>query len=104
VEQQRKKSLVEGLELLRSTLYEFYGTLNEIAKGLKPAAIIEKPEALVLYEQIKSTGVLLCAGGLLDQPYIFMMEYAVCSEVDTVFSALRIRSASPPQDHQKEGA
>jgi hypothetical protein len=104
VEQQRKKSLVEGLELLRSTLYEYYGTLNEIAKGLKPAVIIEKPEALVLYEQIKSTGVLLCAGGLLDQPYIFMMEYAVCSEVDTVFTAVRNRNANLSKEIQKEGA
>jgi hypothetical protein len=104
MEQQRKKSLVEGLELLRSTLYEFYGTLNEIAKGLKPAVIVEKPEALVLYEQIKSTGVLLCAGGLLEQPYIFMMEYAVCSEVDTVFTVIRDRNANPPKDIQKEGS
>ncbi len=89
---------------MRSTLYEFYGTLNEIAKGLKPAVVIEKPEALVLYEQIKSTGVLLCAGGLLEQPWIFMMEYAVCSEVDTVFTALRNRNAKPSKETQKEGS
>ena len=89
---------------MRSTLYEYYGTLNEIAKGLKPAVIIEKPEALVLYEQIKSTGVLLSAGELLDQPYIFMMEYAVCSEVETVFTAVRNRNANKQKDLQKEGA
>jgi len=89
---------------LRSTLYEFYGTLNEIAKGLKPSVIVEKPEALVLYEQIKSTGVLLCAGGLLEQPYIFMMEYAVCSEVDTIFTVIRNRNANPPKEIQKEGS
>ncbi|NLF50333.1 MAG: hypothetical protein GX577_04290 [Leptolinea sp.] len=89
---------------MRSTLYEFYGTLNEIAKGLKPEVVIEKPEALVLYEQIKSTGVLLCAGGLLEQPWIFMMEYAVCSEVDAVFATLRNRNAKPPNEIQKEGS
>ena len=89
---------------MRSTLYEYFGTLNEIAKGLKPTVVVEKPEALVLYEQIKSTGVLLCAGGLLEQPYIFMMEYAVCSEVDTVFTALRNRNVNSSKEIQKEGS
>lgn len=86
---QRKKILKEGLDKLRTTLYDFYGYLNEITEGVKPTDSVEKPEALVLYEQIKSTGLFLNAGGLLEQPYIFMMEYAICSEVTSVFDALR---------------
>jgi len=65
---------------------------------LKPSLVIEKPDALVLYEQIKSTGVLLNAGGLLDQPYVFMLEYAICAEVDMTFAAIKKHN-----EQQEEG-
>jgi hypothetical protein len=46
---------------------------------------------------MQSTGRLLVEGGLLDQPYIFMREYKVCSDLITLFDALRkINQQSPP--------
>jgi len=96
----RKKILKEGLDKLRTTLYNFYGYLNEITEGVKPTEVVEKPEALVLYEQIKSTGLFLYAGGLLEQPYIFMMEYAVCSEVTSVFDAMRKKKENTGKGNQ----
>jgi hypothetical protein len=48
--------------------------------GLKPESVPEKPDALRLYDQCKSTGLPLVAGGLLDQPHIWLMEYEACDQ------------------------
>lgn len=36
-----------------------------------------KPDELVVYELIQSTGLPLIAGGLVDQPHIWMMMWEV---------------------------
>jgi hypothetical protein len=55
------------------------GQQNEIAAGAaspKPEDRIQKPEPLIRYEMAKSLGVPYVAGGLMDQPYIWMQEHA----------------------------
>lgn len=54
----------------------------------QPAEPIEKPDALVLTQQMLSTGKLLLEGGLLDQPHIFMREYKICVDLMEVYAAL----------------
>lgn len=68
-------------------------------KGDKPEPV-PKPEALVFFEQIKSSGHLLFEGGLLDQPYITMMELRVCEEVVDVFEQIDARNRAQEAQRQ----
>lgn len=74
-------SALEGeLQKLAEDIDEYRGALNEVRLGARSAAKLpEKPEVLILYEQIKELGIPLVDGGLIDQPHIFMEQYAVCA-------------------------
>jgi hypothetical protein len=63
-------------------LLDYYGQGNEIRANIKinPEDVIEKPEALVRYEQSKDLGIPYVAGGVLDQPYIWMQEHGVIQQ------------------------
>lgn len=71
---------------LENDLVEYYSTLNEIKAGLntQPA---EKPYELLLYEQINDMRIPLVAGGLMDQPHIWLLQYAVVRNVKALFEA-----------------
>ena len=51
--------------------------------GMKVTQPIEKPEALILYEQVTSFGLPLVSGGIMDQPHIWLQEYYVVYEEKT---------------------
>ncbi len=67
------------MEELRSELWDYYGQQNEIRAGVKPKPeeYIPRPEALRRYDMAKSLGVPYVAGGLEDQPYLWMQEHGV---------------------------
>ena len=65
---------------------DYFGTINELKHGLE-ASLPSKPEALILYEQIKEFGVPVVHGGIMDQPWIFMQEYKI---VDNVVKQMEI--------------
>ncbi len=77
------------LDRLRNEIRNYCGALNEIEMGLKPNPMPEKPEALVLFEQCNKMGIPLVAGGIRDQPHIWLMEYAVCAQEYELWNALR---------------
>lgn len=77
------------LEELREEIRNYYGALNERAMGLKPSGNFEKPEALVRYEQCKDMGIPLIQGGVMDQPHIWLKEWAICAQETQVFESLR---------------
>lgn len=79
--------VAEQLEALREEIRDYYGALNEIKAGLHPT-IPEKPTALRLYEQCKEMGISLVAGGLLDQPHIWLREYAICLQETQLWQAM----------------
>jgi len=56
--------------------------------GVKPSIKIEKPEALMLLEQCRAMDLPLISGGLLDQPHIWVMEVAVCTQEEQRFAAI----------------
>jgi hypothetical protein len=64
----------ERLEKIKEELQEYYGLLNELQMGVttKPP---QKPNCLEVYDLYESIGLPLVAGGLLDQPHIWLMEY-----------------------------
>ena len=54
--------------------------------------IPEKPEALEKFEQCEALGLPLVAGGLQDQPHIWLMEIGVILNVRNVFSLANERN------------
>lgn len=71
--------LAHYLRELQQQLWDYFGQLNEISLGLKPKPEdrIEKPQALVRYELTKELVVPYVAGGLQDQPFIWIKEHSV---------------------------
>ena len=60
-----------------------------------PKSIPDKPEALILYEQTRTLGVPLFAGGVVDQPHIWMQAYKVIDDTVKVFEALERANENP---------
>lgn len=46
------------------------------------------PDAYILYKQTKEMGIPLVAGGLQDQPYIWLEQYAVCMLTEKQWAVL----------------
>lgn len=74
---------------------EYFGQQNELAQGLairdkdgKKTDPMEKPDVLLEYERCKKYGVLLYAGGLLDQPYMWLLEQDVVHDIITLFDSM----------------
>jgi hypothetical protein len=61
--------------------------------GLNNERVTIKPEALIRYEQCISMGIPLVAGGLMDQPYIWLQEWKIVADVKAVFDMIRMRNA-----------
>ena len=76
MERRGGRLLAYFLHELQEAIGEYYGQLNEIRLGLTDE-IPQKPEAMILYEQIQELGIPLVEGGVLDQPFIFMQEYRI---------------------------
>lgn len=79
----------ERLQELREALINYYGYLNEIQMMAQIGQVstpkqVEKPEALKLWQQCQALGLPIVAGGLMDQPYIWLMEIAIVREVEIV--------------------
>jgi len=60
--------------------------------------IPDKPEALILTEQCQDLGLPLVQGGVEDQPYIWMREYALCVQTKALFEAI-----NKAQENKKDG-
>lgn len=82
--------LSERLEVLESSLREYFGALNELKMGLN-VKIPPKPRSLVLYEQCQDLGLPLVDGGVMSQPYIWLQEVATIIEQKTLFELLEKR-------------
>jgi hypothetical protein len=83
-----KITLALGLEELAQAVEDFEGALNQQAMKL-PVEIPEKPEAMILDEQIRSSGLPLMSGGIMDQPYITMKEIQTVRNVRELYAFLR---------------
>jgi hypothetical protein len=58
--------------------------MAEIREGVSNT-LPDKPEALFYYEMTKEMGIPLVAGGVRDQPHIWMMEYRICKNETTLW-------------------
>lgn len=75
------------LKTLRQELEDYFGSINELKDGLRKD-LLPKPAELSLYEMVKSTGLPLVAGGLLDQPHIWLMQWEVIESVKSLYDML----------------
>ena len=83
----------ERLKELREAIEQYFGLINEIRAGLKVRPEeLQKPEALVLYEQCVQMGIPMVEGGIRDQPHIWLMEYAICSQETELWNAIQSRN------------
>jgi hypothetical protein len=86
------RAVAAKLEALRNALYDYYGAINELKVLLEsqphtlPNIVIpEKPEALKLWEQCNTMNLPLYDGGVMDQPHIWLEEWAIVKEVHDLF-------------------
>jgi hypothetical protein len=92
--------LSERLEELRKACENFFGALAEVRMNLR-AEVPDKPVALMLTQQCVQLGLPLVQGAVLDQPYIWMMEYRICLDTEALFDAIRRASESEDKDANK---
>lgn len=83
--------LADQLNALREDLRNYFGALNEVKAGLN-TKVPDKPEALIRFEQCREMGIPLVDGGLLDQPHIWLMEYAICLQETQLWNAMNART------------
>jgi len=77
----------EILEETRTELREYFGAMNEIKAGIR-SSMPYKPNRLRVYEAVKSSGLSLLAGGLMDQPYIWIAIFEAISQEVALYEAL----------------
>lgn len=95
-------SKLEGeLDQLRIDLFEYHGQLADWRDGLSKDLPLP-PEALVLWRQCRATGMPLAAGGLMDQPHIWLMELAVVLDFETIIE--RIKDANNGENKPEHNA
>lgn len=75
------------LKDLEAELDNYYGSLNEIRLGVSHE-VPQKPTALIYYEQTKELGVPLVEGGLVDQPHIWLQQYAICMQREKLWKMI----------------
>ncbi len=81
-------SLLSGeLDALREELEDYLGVKNEIQAGLK-AKLPSKPDELIRYEMCKEMGIPLVAGGVMDQPHIWLLQYGLIKNTIALFDAI----------------
>jgi len=93
-------ALSERLEELRKACENYFGALAEIRMNLR-TEVPDKPTALVFTQQCTQLGLPLVDGAVLDQPYIWMMEYRICLDTEALFEAIRKANESEGQDANK---
>jgi hypothetical protein len=71
--------------------------LNEIRAGLKVKDPIDKPEYLREWELCRQWHVMKEAGGLADQPYVWLLEQEVIGQEATLQEALAAAAAAVQQ-------
>lgn len=60
--------------------------------GLK-VKVPPKPEELIRYEMVNEMKIPLVAGGVMDQPHIWLLQYAIVKDVMAIFEAIKIANA-----------
>lgn len=82
-----RKKVIDNLEELKEAILNYYGAINENKAGLN-TPLPDRPEAMYLYDKCKSMGIPLVAGGLRDQPHIFLLEWNIVEQTSLLMQSL----------------
>ncbi len=83
------RRLAEILARQRAELEDYFGSLNELRAGaLSIEKMPPKPAILRMYELVKSTGLPLVEGALMDQPHIWLRQYEMVDSTKTMWDAI----------------
>lgn len=96
----------DRLDELETAIDEYYGMLNLIKNKITPKGeeIVEKPEALSLYQMCKEMGIPRVSGPLEDQPYIWLLEWATAKSKSELHEhLLLIPNQSENQPRKPDG-
>lgn len=85
--------LGELIEDLENRIDEYFGSVNEIRLGFRKVAA-DKPPELILYEQLIELQIPLIEGGLMDQPHIWIIQYATCKNRTAMWRSI-MENAKP---------
>jgi len=98
--------LTDRLDELSTAIDNYYGMLNQYRLGIKPDAdeIVDKPEALALYDMCKEMGIPRVEGCLEDQPYIWMLEWATAKNKVELHEHLLLLSQQQQQAAEQPNA
>jgi hypothetical protein len=90
-------TLSDHYEDMARELEEYYGALAELRAGLS-VPLPQTPEILQYLEMCESNHIPLVAGGLLDQPHIFLIEANIARSKRELF--VRINGAQSAFESQ----
>lgn len=77
------------LEKQTEQINDYFGSINELRAGVIPIEKVpNKPGILAAVELIESTGLPLWAGGLMDQPHIFLMQQEMVLGLKDLWDAI----------------
>lgn len=88
-------ALVAQLGKDREELIEYFGELNELKFGAR-SKVPKKPDLLATYEIVTELNMPVVAGGLMDQPYIWLLQYEIVSN-EVKLQKIRDELAAPKE-------
>jgi hypothetical protein len=88
------RKLIEILEKQKEEIEDYYGAINEIKAGVRSTAP-DKPDLLAAVDLVKRSGLPLVAGGVLDQPHIWLVQLDMAQGIAELFAALNHMADQP---------
>jgi hypothetical protein len=98
--------ITDRLVELEKAIDDYYGMVNLLKAGITPKGdeIVDKPEALSLYDMCKEMGIPRVTGCLEEQPYIWLLEWATAKNKSELHEHLYLLSLQQNQAQQTSGA
>lgn len=79
--------LEDILRRQEAEIENYLGSINEFQAGVR-AQPLPKPDLLAAIDLVKSTGLPLVAGGVLDQPHIWLLQLERVSVITQTWDAI----------------
>lgn len=93
------RRLEEILIRQRDELENYFGSINELRAGaLAIDKVPPKPAILRAYELVKSTGLPLVEGALMDQPHIWLRQYELVDATKKMWDAINALADAKTQE------
>ena len=85
---------------LEEVLGKYFGYIEGVRAGVVEESPPEKPDVLICHEMTEDTGLPLEAGGVMDQPHIWLLELGVLMNVKAEWDQIAIMNARARQPQE----